>query len=338
MTFNEQIIHKINYKTKPLGALGQLEDLAHQICKVQNTLSPCLLNPTIFLFAADHGIANEGVSAYPQEVTWQMVMNILGQGAGVNVFANQHKIALKVVDAGVNKEFGKVDGLIDKKVGMGTKSFLREKAMTRQEMIQCISNGKNLINEYLKNTECNILGFGEMGIANTSSASMLMHFFTDIPLEMCVGKGTGLDEQQLLRKLDVLEKSKALHALAKDDVEVILQTFGGFEILTMLGAMLESFAQNKLIMIDGFIASAAFLGALKLNPSILENAIFCHQSNECGHALVLNYLNVKPLLKLDLRLGEGSGCALAYSLIESAVNMMNNMASFEDAQVSNKSE
>ena len=330
----EQLQHKINFKTKPLGALGVLEKIALQIGTIQNTLNPQLTKPTIIIFAADHGIAKEGVSAYPQEVTFQMVMNFLQGGAAINVFAQQNKINLKVVDAGVNFDFEANENLIDLKIDRGTKSFLANKAMTDAQIMECITAPHYTIKK-LHEDGCNIIGFGEMGIGNTSAASMLMSNFCNLPIEDCVGRGTGLDNEQLNKKIDILKRAKDFHGEIKDPMQA-LQAFGGFEIAQMCYAMQRAFDYNMIILVDGFIASSAFLVAYKTNPDILKNAIFCHLSDEHGHKNLLNYLGVEPLLKLGMRLGEGTGCAVAYPLIESAISFLNNMASFESAGVSNK--
>jgi nicotinate-nucleotide--dimethylbenzimidazole phosphoribosyltransferase len=330
----EQLQHKIDIKTKPLGALGNLEKLALQIGCVQNSPSPTLKNPTIIVFASDHGIAKEGVSAYPQEVTFQMVKNFLQGGAAINVFSKQNDIALKVVDAGVNFNFEPNENLINAKVGYGTKSFLKEKAMSEACLQQCFDEGENIVNSVFGN-DCNIIGFGEMGIGNTSSASMIMSYLCNLPIEKCVGRGTGLNDIQLKNKIAVLKQAQAFHKEISEPREV-LQTFGGFEIAQMCGAMLSAFKNKMLIMVDGFIATNAFLVAYKINPSIIENAIFCHLSDEFGHQNLLNYFNAEPLLKLNMRLGEGTGCAVAYPIIKSAVSFLNDMASFESAGVSNK--
>lgn len=333
----KSIQHKIDFKTKPLGALGKLEMLALQICAVQDTLAPKLISPTIFVFAGDHGIARDGVSAYPQDVTWQMVYNFLSGGAGINVFAKQHNIEIKIVDAGVNKDFENMPELIHLKVGSGTNSFLNAQAMTAQELTTCFSNGKKLIHDFKQSSDCNVIGFGEMGIGNTSSASMIMHCLTNISLEKCIGKGTGLDSDKYQNKQKILAKALSHHRIDKANPQAVLQTFGGFEIATMTAAMLESYEKNLLLLIDGFIASAALLVAYKINPAIMNNAIFCHTSDESGHQLMLDYLHASPVLNLGMRLGEGTGCAIAYPIIKSAVAFMNEMASFESAAVSNKS-
>ena len=325
---------KIDSKTKPLGALGILEKLALQIGTIQESLSPTLRNPVLIVFAGDHGIAKDGVSAYPQEVTYQMVLNFLNDGAAINVFSKQHNFDLRIVDAGVNFDFDTDDLLIDNKVSYGTKSFLSNKAMNSDQFYKCIDKGKTLVkNIATQNT--NIIGFGEMGIGNTSSSSMLMSYLCDLPIQECVGKGTGLNNKQLQQKIKILTQAKEFHGVLTD-VEEIMATFGGFEMVQMCGAMLEAYSQNMVILVDGFIATAVFLAAFKMNPSIMKNAIFCHQSDEKGHELLLSYLEVEPIQKLGLRLGEGTGCALAYPMIESALNFLNDMASFESAGVSDK--
>ncbi|MCH2231826.1 MAG: nicotinate-nucleotide--dimethylbenzimidazole phosphoribosyltransferase [Crocinitomicaceae bacterium] len=330
----EQIQHKIDFKTKPVGALGTLEKLALQIGQVQNSISPTLNNPTIAVFAGDHGIVNEEVSAYPQEVTFQMVMNFLQGGAAINVFSRQNKIQLKIVDAGVNFNFEPCGKLIDAKIAFGTKSYLQEKAMTKIQLQQCLGKGTEIVNAIFE-ANCNIIGFGEMGIGNTSSATMLMSYICDLPIEKCVGRGTGLNDVQLEHKINTLKKVQSFHGIISDPQE-ILQTFGGFEIAQMCGAMLAAYANKMLILVDGFIASSAFLVAHKINPKIISNAIFCHLSDEFGHQNLLDYLKVEPLLKLNMRLGEGTGCAVAYPIIESAVSFLNKMATFESADISNK--
>jgi len=334
MTIIEQLQHKIDFKTKPLSALGTLEKLALQIGTVQNSLSPVLSKPTIVVFAGDHGIAKEGVSAYPQEVSFQMVMNFLQGGAAINVFSKQHNIALKVVDAGVNFDFEPNENLINSKIAQGTNSFLHQKAMTETQLQQCFAKGNEIVNQISENG-CNIIGFGEMGIGNTSSATMLMSYLCKLPIEQCVGRGTGLDDKQFENKISILKQTQVFHGNIENPKEV-LQTFGGFEIAQMCGAILAAFENNMLILVDGFIASNAFLVAYKINSAIINNAIFCHLSDEFGHQNLLNYLSVEPILKLNMRLGEGTGCAVAYPIIESAVSFINNMASFKSAGVSNK--
>jgi nicotinate-nucleotide--dimethylbenzimidazole phosphoribosyltransferase len=330
----DELQHKINFKTKPLGALGFLEQLAHKIGMVQQTTSPQLIKPHMVVFAADHGIATAGVSAYPQEVTYQMVMNFLGGGAAINVFCRQNGIDIKIVDAGVNFDFPEDLNLIDKKVRKSSRNILDEPAMTLEEYQLALENGKSVVEEIVQ-TGCNIIGFGEMGIGNTSASSLMMSQLLNIPIADCVGRGTGLNDVQLQNKIDLLSKSIEKYPNLKT-VDEITQTFGGLEIAQMMGAMEEAYQQNMLILIDGFIATVAISVLFKKNPEIVKNCIFCHVSDEYAHIKLLELLGQKALLNLNLRVGEGTGCALAYPLIQSAVNFLNEMSSFEDANVSNK--
>jgi len=330
----DELQHKIDFKTKPLGALGFLEQLAHKIGMVQQTTSPKLIKPHMIVFAADHGIATAGVSAYPQEVTYQMVMNFLGGGAAINVFCQQNNIDIKIVDAGVNFDFPEGLHLIDKKVRKSSRNILDEPAMTAEEYQQALENGKSVVEE-IAETGCNIIGFGEMGIGNTSASSLMMSKLFDIPIEDCVGRGTGLNDMQLQNKVNILTRALEKYPDLMT-VDEIAQTFGGLEIVQMMGAMEEAFRKNMLILIDGFIATVAISILFKKNPEILNNCIFCHVSDEYAHIKLLELLDQKALLNLNLRVGEGTGCALAYPLIQSAVNFLNEMSSFEDANVSNK--
>jgi nicotinate-nucleotide--dimethylbenzimidazole phosphoribosyltransferase len=332
----QEISEKINNKTKPLRALGMLEKLAFQIASVQNTLFPKLEKPHIIVFAGSHGIAAKGVSAYPSEVTPQMVLNFMNGGAAINVFTRQHDIQLLLVDAGVDYDFEKSEKLIDAKINHGTKNFLEQPAMTAEECSQCFEKGAELVRQ-VKATGCNVIGFGEMGIGNTSSAALIMSKLLGIPIEDCVGRGTGLDDQQLSQKIVILREALKIHQNAGSDPVTVMQSFGGFEIAMMCGAMMEAAKHNMIILVDGFIASASYLSAFQMFPAIKNNAVFCHQSDEKGHRLLLNALEAEPVLKLDLRLGEGTGCALAYPILASAVAFFNEMASFESAGVSNKS-
>lgn len=325
---------KIDLKTKPLGALGQLEKIALQIGLIQDTLTPELKSPHIVVFAGDHGIATEGVSAYPQEVTFQMVMNFLNGGAAINVFCKQNEINIKIVDAGVNYVFPPGLNLEDAKIGMGTKSFLKEPAMSIREAQKCIDRGSVIVNEIYQ-SGCNVIGFGEMGIGNTSSASVLMSLLCNIPIKDCVGKGTGLDEEGFTKKIKVL--TDAIEKQGKPDtVFKTLAAYGGFEIAQMCGAMLQAAENKMVVLVDGFIATSAFLVAYEIKPDISDYAVFCHQSDEQGHAKMLKYLKAKPVFSLNMRLGEGTGAAVSYPVIQSAVNFLNEMASFESAGVSNK--
>jgi nicotinate-nucleotide--dimethylbenzimidazole phosphoribosyltransferase len=322
---------KIDQKTKPLGALGQLESLALQIGLCQNTLTPSLNNPSIIIFAGDHGIVESGVSAYPQTVTAQMVANFLSGTAAISVFARQHQLDLLIVDAGVNADLVSHPRLIDAKIGKGTLNFLTHPAMTKEECNKALQGGAALVLKQ-HNNGCNCIGFGEMGIGNTSSAGMLMHCLTALPLAECVGRGTGLSDAQLQNKLNVLQQALNNHKDITEPLDV-LATFGGFEIAMIVGAYLKAAESGMLIMIDGFIASAALLVANKLYPQVLDYCVFSHVSSEQGHQALLAQFNARPLLNLDLRLGEGSGIALAYPLLQSAVVFLNEMATFDEAGV-----
>ncbi|WP_321316341.1 nicotinate-nucleotide--dimethylbenzimidazole phosphoribosyltransferase [Labilibaculum sp.] len=329
----EQLQQKIDLKTKPIGSLGVLEKLAVKIGCIQNTLSPELKQPTIMVFAADHGIALDGVSPYPQEVTWQMVANFLNGGAAINVFARQNNIDIRIIDAGVNFDFDKSSGVINAKVDYGTKSYLNESAMTPEQFKTAIKRGSDLCDKMYREGS-NIIGFGEMGIGNTSSAAILLHILADVNLKECVGRGTGWDDEGLKKKYEILKKAVKNYNGDKS-VENIITYFGGFEIVMIVGAMLKAAELKMVIMVDGFIISSALLVASIINPEILEYCIFTHKSNENGHKHMLNYLKADPILDLGMRLGEGTGAAVAYPIIESAVNFLNQMASFEDAGVSN---
>lgn len=336
MNIQEQLKHKINNKTKPLGSLGKLEKVAMKIGEIQHTLTPEIKKPTILVFAADHGLADAGVSAFPKEVTAQMVLNFLNGEAAINVFCRQNNIELKIVDAGVDFKFPENKLLIDAKVKNGTENALVKPAMTAEECIHTLSKGKEIVDSVF-HSGSNTIGFGEMGIGNTSSASLLMHKYTGISISKCVGHGTGHSEAGLRRKTEILKKVLARHASVSGALN-ILSTYGGFEIAMIAGAMLRAAELNMVILVDGFIVTSAVLAACNLNNEILDKCIFCHQSEEAGHKLMLEYLKADPLLNLDMRLGEGSGAAVALPIIQSAVNFLNKMASFEDAGVSNQDE
>ncbi|MCS6821977.1 MAG: nicotinate-nucleotide--dimethylbenzimidazole phosphoribosyltransferase [Microscillaceae bacterium] len=333
----ESIQQKIDTKTKPLGALGQLEKLALQIACIQNTETPRLQNPHIAVFAADHGIAQEGVSAYPSEVTAQMVLNFVRGGAAINAFCRQHNIALSVIDAGVNFDFQSHTSVISQKTAFGTKNIAHSPAMTLAECQWHLQKGAEWVQQLCQDTQCNIIGLGEMGIGNTSASALLMHHFTKIDLHDCIGKGTGLNETQLIHKQKVLTRAYHLHQPTLESANWLtaLATLGGYEIVQMCGAMLQAAQNQLLILIDGFIASVALLVACQVSIHVKDYAVFCHQSAERGHEALLQYLKAEPLLRLNLRLGEGTGCALAYPLLESAVIFLNEMATFEQAGVSN---
>ena len=327
---------KIDGKTKPPGSLGRLETLALQCGKIQDSLNPELVNPTILVFAGDHGVTEEGVSPYPQEVTAQMVLNFLNGGAAINIFCLQNNISLHVVDAGVKTDFPEGTELINANIGRGTKNFCKEAAMSLEECERAIENGAELSRTVPVST-CNVIGFGEMGIGNTSSAAALTQRFTGLPVEDCVGKGTGLDDSGLEQKQNTIRQALEKHAEIKEP-QAVLSTFGGFEIAMMVGAMLESAVLKRIILIDGFIASAAFLAASRIVPEIKQYAVFTHKSDEQGHAEILKYLQVEPMISLGMRLGEGTGAAVAFPILKSAVSFLNQMASFESAGVSGRTD
>jgi nicotinate-nucleotide--dimethylbenzimidazole phosphoribosyltransferase len=330
------LLDKINNKTKPLGALGQLEQLALQIGRIQKTLTPALANPQILVFAGDHGAAKAGVSAYPQDVTWQMVENFLAGGAAINVFAKHNGLGLRVIDAGVAHDFGARDGLVDAKVGPGTRNYIEEPAMSAHECAAALVKGAEIARK-LADEGCNVLGFGEMGIGNTASASLITHVLTGASLDDCVGRGTGLDDAGLARKRDLLAQAVARAALPADaDPMNVLAEFGGFEIVMMAGAMLGAAERGMTLLIDGFIVTSALLAASRIAPAIREYCIFCHRSAEPGHLAQLAELQADPLIDLGLRLGEGTGAALAWPLVSASVAFLNEMASFASAGVCEK--
>lgn len=322
---------RIDRRTKPLGALGQLESLALQIGLIQNQTDRLTLKqPTLLVFAADHGIAPEGVSAYPADITPQMVRNFLRGGAAINVFCRQHGIEMQVIDAGVNDDFEAHPGLVNAKMGYGTTNFLKEPAMRRETAKHCLQRGAELAQQAYERGS-NVIGLGEMGIGNTSSAAVITSVLGQLPLAECTGRGTGLDDASYRKKLDILTQAVQRHGTPTDPLDA-LATYGGFEIAQMCGAMLQAASQRMIVLVDGFIASAAFLVAHALHPEIRPYAVFCHQSQEAGHAHLLRLLGAKPLLHLGLRLGEGTGCALAYPLLVSAIGFYNEMASFDQMQ------
>jgi len=327
-----QLDHAINNKTKPLGSLGALEGLAKQLGLIQQTVAVSIDRPAILVFAGDHGVVAEGISAYPQDVTWQMVENFLGNGAAINVFARQNGAGLHIVDAGVNHDFGPRPGLVDRKIAHGTRNFAREAAMSAEQCAMAMEHGAALV----AGLQGNVIGFGEMGIGNTTAAAALMHKLAGIPVADCVGAGTGLSPEGVLRKQRVIEAAAERHAGATQAFDV-LATFGGFEIAMMSGAMLQAAALRKTLLIDGFIVTSALLAASRMCPAILDYCVFAHCSDEAGHRRMLEQLGARPLLQLGMRLGEGTGAALALPLLHAAANFLNEMATFSSASVSEKS-
>ena len=327
---------KIDQKTKPLGALGHLEALALQMGRVRGTLTPTLAMPHIVVLAGDHGAAKAGISAYPQEVTWQMVENFLAGGAAINVFARANDIGLTIVDAGVAHDFGARENLVDAKVSRGgTLSYLDGAAMSAEQRDIAMTKGAEIARK-LAAEGCTVVGFGEMGIGNTASASLITHCLTELPLAACIGRGTGLDDAGLARKQALLEQALAAWPERSADPLAVLARYGGFEIAMMTGAMLAAAQQKMLVLVDGFICGAAALTAARICPDFLDYAVFCHASAEAGHRAQLGALNVSPLITLDLRLGEGTGAALAWPLVRAACAFLNEMARFESAGVSEK--
>ncbi|QEL66362.1 nicotinate-nucleotide--dimethylbenzimidazole phosphoribosyltransferase [Oryzomicrobium terrae] len=333
---------KIDRKTKPLGALGQLEELALQIGLIQQTLSPALNAPHVAVFAGDHGAAKAGVSAYPQDVTWQMVENFLAGGAAINVFARSNGLGLTVVDAGVAHDFGTGRGgdgvdFVSAKIAPGTANYLEGPAMTPAQRDEALAAGAAVIAD-LAARGCNVVGFGEMGIGNTASASLITHCLTGTPLAECIGRGTGLDDAGLARKQALLATALERHRLAGggDAPLEVLAAFGGFEIVQMAGAMLAAAVRRMVVLVDGFIVGSAALAAIRLEPALRDYCVFCHCSAEPGHAAQLAALNARPLIDLGLRLGEGTGAALAWPMVKAAVAFLNDMASFESAGVSDQ--
>ena len=325
------IIDKINNLTKPKGSLGRLEEMALQIALIQQTLTPALHKPQNIIFAADHGIVDEGVSLSPKEVTWQQLSNFLHGGAGVNFLCRQHGFELKIVDAGVDYDLPYEKGIIDMKVRRSTRNYLYEAAMTKEEMKLCIERGAEVVRR-CHDEGSNVLSFGEMGIGNTSSSSLWMTYFTGIPLEQCVGAGSGLNQQGIRHKYEVLKRSMENYngdGAATD----IIRYFGGLEMVMAVGAMLQAAELKMLILVDGFIMTNCMLAAMQLCPSVKDYAIFGHCGDESGHKLILEYMQAKPLINLGLRLGEGTGAICAYPLVDSAVRMINEMDNFTHASI-----
>lgn len=325
------ITKKIDNLTKPKGALGRLEELALQICLIQSTLTPELRNPHNVLFAGDHGILAEGVSVSPKEVTWQQLSHFSKGGAGINFLCEQHGFKLVLVDAGVDYDIPDGHGIINMKVGRGTRNFLYGSAMTSEELDLCIERGAEVVrNVYSEG--CNVISFGEMGSGNTSPSAVWMHLFTGIDLQKCIGAGAGLNTDGIRHKYEVLNKAVANY-FGDGSAESKIAWFGGYEMAMALGGMLQAAELGMVIIVDGFIMTSVILAASQLYPEVLQYAIFGHQGDESGHKLMLEAMNGKAILHLDLRLGEGSGAVCAYPILESAVRMINNMDSFQSVNV-----
>jgi nicotinate-nucleotide--dimethylbenzimidazole phosphoribosyltransferase len=340
-SLTQALQHKLDHKTKPRGSLGRLEALARQIGEILDSESPALTEPQLVVFAADHGLVRRGVSAYPSDVSWQMVENFLAGGAAVSVFSRANQIALTVVDCGVKHDFLEGFPAGSTRAGLrvckvegaeqGTADSSEQPAMTLAQCRQAMQNGVDLV----KTLPGNALLLGEMGIGNTSAASLLLARLGGLDIDVCTGAGTGLDFEAVQRKTTILREVLARHSEAKAPLDA-LAAFGGFEIATMVGAVLQAANERRVIVVDGFIASSAVLVAHALQPLVLQRCVFAHRSGERGHEFMLQYLGVQALLDLGLRLGEGSGAALAWPLLLAACAMLREMASFESAGVSEK--
>ncbi|HWV15579.1 MAG TPA: nicotinate-nucleotide--dimethylbenzimidazole phosphoribosyltransferase [Cellvibrio sp.] len=329
-----ELQRNIDQKTKPLGALGQLEALALQIALIQQAEKLLIEKPLMLVFAGDHGIAEEGVSIAPSAVTRQMVQNFLAGGAAINCFCRANHLPLKVIDAGIQTEITPTpDNLIVQRIAAGTQNFSRQAAMTRAQAEQAILLGADLARREIA-AGSNLLAFGEMGIGNSSSAAAILAALSRAPVETCVGLGTGINREQLEKKIALVKRGLArLDKEAADDPIAILAEVGGFEIAQICGAMLATAEAGKIIVVDGFIVTAAALLSASIQPHARAYMIFAHQSEEAGHQLMLQMLKAKPLLHLGLRLGEGTGAALALPIIKAAVSFYNDMATFASAGV-----
>ncbi|MGQ1911422.1 nicotinate-nucleotide--dimethylbenzimidazole phosphoribosyltransferase [Marinifilum sp. RC60d5] len=334
-SIDKELWEKINGKTKPLGSLGMLEKIAFQMGKIQNTLCPSINKPHVIVFAGDHGIADDGVSFYPKSVSYQMLYNYMKGGAAINVFSNQNNITFKVVDAGVDHDFDPDLDIINQKIAYGTKNYRFGPAMTKEQCLEGIKRGASII-ESIYNEGSNFVIFGEKGIGNTSSASLILSVLGEIPLDECVGRGTGLDSDGVKSKYELLNEALSnFDTTNKNPINVLTQ-FGGFEIVMIAGAMLKAAELKMTMLIDGFIISSALLSAYKINPKITEYCLFAHKSNEKAHFKMLEILKADPILDIGMRLGEATGASVCFPIVKSAVQFINEMASFSEAGVSEK--
>ncbi|MCW8330825.1 nicotinate-nucleotide--dimethylbenzimidazole phosphoribosyltransferase [Photobacterium sp. SDRW27] len=327
-----QIQHKIDDKTKPQGSLGQLEDIAAQLALIQQAESISITQPHLLVFAGDHGIAQHGLSIAPSEVTTQMVMNFLAGGAAINCFCRTNDMALKVIDTGTKLEADDHPQLVKQRLGNGTADFSQQAAMSVETATQGLMFGASLVAD-LHQQGCNLVGFGEMGIGNTSSAAAIMAAILNIPADECVGRGTGISDEQLQRKQALITQALDLHQSQLEDPLTILACLGGFEIAQITGGMLKAAELKMTILVDGFISTAAAMLATAMHPEANHYFIYCHCSEESGHQRMLQHLEAKPLFDLGLRLGEGTGAALTLPMLRSACEFYNNMASFSEAGV-----
>ena len=332
-----EIQEKIDNLNKPRGSLGRLEELAIQICLVQQTLSPTLEHPCHLLLGGDHGIEREGVSVSPRDVTWQQMVNFSRGGGGVNMFCRQHGFDLTIVDVGVDHDLSTVPGILNRKIAPGTRNFLYGPAMTVRELDEAIAVGVELV-DVCRGKGSNIVCVGEMGIGNTSPSSIWMSLLCDIPLQECIGAGAGLNDDGIRHKYEVLSSAVARqsstlpHSHTPSLLEIV-RYFGGFEMVAAIGAMLRAAELKMLVMVDGFIMSACALAACRLYPEAKAYMIFGHCGDESGHRRMLDAMDARPILSLGLRLGEGTGALCAYPIIQSAVNMVNEMNNFQNANI-----
>jgi len=332
-----QAQERLDNLTKPLGSLGRLEELAKQICGITGKTSLVLENKVIFTLAADHGVTDEGISAYPKEVTAQMVYNFISGGAGINVLAKHVGARVVVVDMGVASDLKPDPGLRVKKINYGTKNMAKGPAMSRDEAIKAICAGIEVFEEELKRG-VDIAGTGEMGIGNTTSASAITAVFTGKSVEEVSGKGAGLDDSGLRNKIEVIKKSLIINKPDATDAIDVLSKVGGFEIAGLAGIILAAAYYKTPVVIDGFISGAAALIAFKIEPKVKDYMIAAHKSQEGGHKIILEHIGLRPLLDLDLRLGEGTGGALGIGLADAAIKILTQMATFKSANVSEKKE
>ncbi len=331
----DAIRHKIDNLNKPKGSLGRLEDLAMQICLIQQTLTPKLNNPCHLLFGGDHGIEREKVSVSPREITWQQMLNFAKGGGGVNMFCRQHGFKLYLVDVGVDYDLSNCHEIYNRKIAPGTANFIDGPAMSEEQYRQALDVGAEFVDKCHADG-CNIVCVGEMGIANTSPSSVWMSLFGDIPLDECIGAGAGLDNAGIKHKSDVLNRAvdRFIYTTGgKADTDTLIRYFGGFEMVSAVGAMLRAAELGLIVLVDGFIMTACALAAVRLYPEAKEYMIFGHVGDENGHRRLLDLLGAQPLLNLGLRLGEGTGALCAYPIVESAVRMINEMNNFDNAHI-----
>jgi len=324
---------RLDNLTKPLGSLGRLEEFARRLVAITENTMPELDKKVVFTFAGDHGVAEEGVSAFPKDVTRQMVFNFLNGGAGINALARHAGAEVVVVDIGVDFDFGKVDGLVSRKVIMGTKNIRKGPSMTREEALRCIGVGIELADEYAKRGY-KVFGTGDMGIANTTPSSAIASVFTGKPVEEVTGRGTGINDEAWMNKVKVIKDALSLNKPDASDPVDVLSKVGGAEIGGIAGLIIGAAANRIPVVIDGFISTAGALIAYGIEPRTKDYMFAAHRSQEIGHRAMLDYIGIEPVLDLDLRLGEGTGAALAMLMIEAGLKIYKEMATFGEAGVS----